>query len=140
MALLSVSMDVTQGGQRSAAAAIARTRGGGGRRRNVPCGIEPRVSHRPRDLARLLALASTGDQDAFGRFYDATSQTVFGMVLVVVPDRARAEILAEAVYVSAWRLAPTYDADRQTPHVWLAGIVGAESSAANGRPGSCADD
>lgn len=77
-------------------------------------------------LSALLVRIAHGDQDAFGRFYDATSQTVFGMVLSVVGDRRRAEAVARDVYVTAWKSAPTFDSAQKSPRAWLAAIAGAE--------------
>jgi hypothetical protein len=99
------------------------------RARKLPCALDAASSQvcRPSDdqrLIRLLERAGRHDQAAFGLFYDATCNVVFGMVLSVVTDRARAETVAEAVYVEAWRLAPTYDADLGTPTGWLAAITG----------------
>ncbi len=78
------------------------------------------------DLSTLLSLASRGDQDAFGRFYDATSHRVFGMALSVVGDRGGAQALTQEVYVSAWKSAPSFDASCEGAGPWLVAIAGAE--------------
>ena len=83
------------------------------------------------DLSRLLSLASSGDQDAFGRFYDATSHRVFGMALSVVGDPIRAGALTQEVYVSAWRSAPSFDASCGGAGPWLVAIAGAEMRVAS---------
>ncbi len=80
-------------------------------------------------MVRLLGRVAKGDQLAFGRFYDATSHRVFGMVVAVVVDRTRAESVTAAAYVSAWRQAPSFDERLLTPSDWLAAITGRELTA-----------
>ena len=96
--------------------------------RALPAGTGPDCAEGPPagELAHLLYRVSRGDQDAFGSFYDATCQEVFGMVLSVVGDRTRAESVTHDVYVAAWRTAPAFGAARRTPGAWLTAIVGGE--------------
>lgn len=72
----------------------------------------------------MLARVSLGDQDAFGHFYDATADTVFGMALSVTGDRTHAEAVTREVYVDVWRTAPGFDATRRAPAAWLAALAG----------------
>jgi RNA polymerase sigma-70 factor (ECF subfamily) len=76
-------------------------------------------SGRYSELDRLLQQIAAGDQTAFAAFYDATSRTVFGIVLSVVRDRAQAEEVAQEVYVEAWTSAPRFDAERGSASGWL---------------------
>lgn len=71
------------------------------------------------ELAELLARVAGGDQDAFADFYDATSRTVFGIVLSVLRDRAQAEEVAQEVYVDAWKSATRFDIKQGSPGGWL---------------------
>ncbi len=71
------------------------------------------------ELANVMTRIAAGDQAAFAHLYDATSRTVFGIVLNVLRDRAQAEEVAQEVYVEAWRLAPSYDANLGSPTGWL---------------------
>jgi RNA polymerase sigma-70 factor (ECF subfamily) len=71
------------------------------------------------DLTAVMGLVAAGDATAFARFYDATSRTVFGIVLRVLRDRAQAEEVAQEVYLEAWRLAHRFDAAQGSPSAWL---------------------
>ncbi len=70
-------------------------------------------------LAQLLERVSSGDTDAFGRFYDATAQMVFSMALKSVSDRQRAEAITRQIYVAAWTSAPDFEASCIPATVWL---------------------
>jgi RNA polymerase sigma-70 factor, ECF subfamily len=71
------------------------------------------------ELVELMGRIASGDQAAFADFYDATSRTVYGIVLRVLRDRAQAEEVAQEVYVEAWTSAPRFDADLGSPTGWL---------------------
>lgn len=66
-----------------------------------------------------LTAASTGDQDAFAVFYDATAGAVHGVVLRVLRDPAQAEEVTQEVFLEAWRLAARFDAGRGTAKSWV---------------------
>jgi RNA polymerase sigma-70 factor (ECF subfamily) len=71
------------------------------------------------DLGLLMARVAEGDQQAFAEVYDATSRTVFGIVLRVLRDRAQAEEVTQEVYVDAWRQARRFDGERGSATSWL---------------------
>lgn len=71
------------------------------------------------ELAELLARVAQGDQEAFASFYDATSRTVFGIVLSVLRDRAQSEEVTQEVYVDAWKSAPRFDRRQGSASAWL---------------------
>jgi RNA polymerase sigma-70 factor, ECF subfamily len=71
------------------------------------------------ELIAVMARVTQGDQQAFAELYDATSRTVFGIVLSVVRDRAQAEEVSQEVYVDAWRSAATFDPNIGSPAAWL---------------------
>ncbi len=71
------------------------------------------------ELVELLARVAGGDQTAFAGFYDATSRTVFGIVLSVLRDRAQAEEVTQEVYVDAWKSAPRFNPSQGSPSAWL---------------------
>lgn len=71
------------------------------------------------ELAELMGRVSTGDQDAFAAVYDATSRSVYGIVLRVVVDPAQAEEVAQEVYVDVWRTADRYDPTQGSVAAWL---------------------
>ena len=71
------------------------------------------------ELVELMGRIANGDQAAFADFYDATSRTVYGIVLRVLRDRAQAEEVAQEVYVEAWTSARRFDAELGSPTGWL---------------------
>jgi RNA polymerase sigma-70 factor (ECF subfamily) len=71
------------------------------------------------ELVELMGRIAKGDQAAFADFYDATSRTVYGIVLRVLRDSAQAEEVAQEVYVEAWTSAPRFDAALGSPTGWL---------------------
>jgi RNA polymerase sigma factor (sigma-70 family) len=74
-------------------------------------------------LNQLLARAAAGDQQAFEALYRATSSRVFGVITKMMRDRGEAEDLLQDVYVSAWRRADTFDADRGSAITWLIALA-----------------
>lgn len=81
--------------------------------------VTMRSSTRSTELAELLGRVASGDQSAFADFYDATSRTVYGIVLRVVRDPAQSEEVAQEVYVEAWTSSPRFDPELGSPTGWL---------------------
>ena len=75
------------------------------------------------DPAELLDLAGRGSEEAFGSFYDLTSQLVYGIVLRVLRDPAMAEEVTQEVYVELWQLAPRFDPARGSARSWTATVA-----------------
>src|SRR3954466_1026379 len=75
--------------------------------------------HERGDLIELMARVARGDQTAFAQLYDATSRSVFGIVLRVLRDRAQAEEVTQEVYVEAWSKAARFDAGKGSASSWL---------------------
>lgn len=76
-----------------------------------------------RELSQLLARAGLGDRAAFSRLYERTSGHLFAVVLRIQRNRALAEDLLQEVYVSAWKAAGSFDAQRAQPLTWLTHIA-----------------
>lgn len=74
-------------------------------------------------LEQLMALTAAGDRAAFQRLYERSSAKLFGVVLRIVKDRARAEDVIQDVYLRVWRRAGSYDARQGRPITWLAAIA-----------------
>ena len=74
-------------------------------------------------LAGLLARAALGDRDAFRRLYQATAPKLLGVALRILRREDWAEEVLQECYVSVWRHAPEYRADRAAPMTWLTSIV-----------------
>jgi len=80
-------------------------------------------SARSTELAQLLARSALGDRTAFQRLYALSSGHLFAVILRIQRDRALAEDLLQEVYVSAWRAAGSFDAQRAQPLTWLTHIA-----------------
>ena len=74
-------------------------------------------------LAALLQRASRGDEQAFGRLYDATSARAYGLALRVVRNPALAEEVVQDAYLDAWRTSGRFDPGRGSAMGWLLTIV-----------------
>lgn len=97
-----------------------------GRRRGAGSSSEAAAGSRDAEksaMARALARAGLGDEEAFGELYDATVSLVFGVVLKVVKDPTHAEEVAQEVFTEIWRLAPRYEASRGSASSWVAMIA-----------------
>lgn len=66
-----------------------------------------------------MAKVALGDEAAFALVYDATSHSVYGIVLRVLRDPAQAEEVAQEVFLEAWSSAPRYDPEQGTPSAWI---------------------
>ena len=77
----------------------------------------------PETLDQLMALTAQGDRAAFRRLYERSSAKLFGVVLRIVKDRARAEDVLQDVYLRVWRRAPSYDARQGRPITWMAAVA-----------------
>ncbi|WP_431935747.1 RNA polymerase sigma factor [Micromonospora sp. RP3T] len=90
----------------------------------MPATRHTRTGDQRPELWDLLDQARAGDRDAFGRFYTATSPTIYGLIYRrVLGDRdAAADVLSE-VYLAAWRTLPGIRRRAESPLAWLATIA-----------------
>lgn len=70
-------------------------------------------------MSAVMARVASGDQSAFAEFYDATSRSVFGIVLRVLRDRAQAEEVSQEVFLEAWRTSARFDSKQGSPSAWI---------------------
>ena len=73
--------------------------------------------------AELIRGAASGDQHALAALYDATSRTVYGLLLRILSDASAAEEVLLDVYEQVWRQAAQYSAERGSPLAWLTTIA-----------------
>ena len=73
--------------------------------------------------ADLIRGAASGDQHALAALYDATSRTVYGLLLRILADASAAEEVLLDVYEQVWRQAAQYSRERGTPLAWLTTIA-----------------
>ncbi len=74
-------------------------------------------------LRRWLLGTAEGDRRAFEDLYQRTSAKLFGVCLRILHERNEAEEVLQDVYLTIWRKASQYDADRASPITWLAMIA-----------------
>jgi len=73
--------------------------------------------------AELIRGVAGGDGQALASLYDATSRTVYGLLLRMLPDPSTAEEVLLDVYAQVWRQAGSYSAERGRPLAWLTTIA-----------------
>lgn len=73
--------------------------------------------------AQLIREAAGGDQYALAALYDATSRTVYGLLLRILSDASAAEEVLLDVYEQVWRQAAQYSRERGSPLAWLTTIA-----------------
>ena len=76
-------------------------------------------SQEPVEPDDLLVLVARGDEAAFAALYDALGATVFGMARRVIRDPARAEEVAQEVFLQVWQTAARFDPARGTAKSWV---------------------
>jgi RNA polymerase sigma-70 factor (ECF subfamily) len=76
-----------------------------------------------RSHAELVRAVAAGDQQALAALYDATSRTVYGLLLRILADASAAEEVLLDVYAQVWRSATSYSDARGTPLAWLTTIA-----------------
>lgn len=74
-------------------------------------------------LNDLLMAVAKHDQRAFEVLYRRTSAKLFGICVRMLPQRSDAEDVLQEVYVTVWRKAELFDAQRASPITWLAMIA-----------------
>ena len=71
------------------------------------------------DLEDLLHRCGGGDERSFADLYDATSATVYGLVVRVIRSPEIAEEVVQEVYLMAWQQSARFDPARGTVLGWL---------------------
>lgn len=74
-------------------------------------------------LCAQIAACADGDRGAFRDLYAATSSKVFGIVCMVLKDRAIAEEVTQDVYLQLWRAAARFDNSAGHPLAWIASVA-----------------
>lgn len=81
-------------------------------------GDHPVMVSEPTD-AELIAAIAGQDRDAFHALYDRYGTRVLAYVRKLARDRELAEDVVQEVFLSVWRKAPSYRADRGDVPGWL---------------------
>jgi RNA polymerase sigma-70 factor (ECF subfamily) len=66
---------------------------------------------------------AAGERDALSELYDATSHLVYGLAFRILGEKTAAEDAVIEVYTHAWRMAPSYQAERGTASAWLLNLT-----------------
>jgi RNA polymerase sigma-70 factor (ECF subfamily) len=82
----------------------------------------------PRDYSEfpdeaLLALAAREDEEALAQLYDRYSRVAYGLALRLVRDQALAEDAVQEAFLTVWRTAGSFRADRAKPSTWILTLV-----------------
>ena len=85
-------------------------------------------AQRPRDYAdfpdeALLALAAREDEEALAQLYDRYSRVAYGLALRIVRDQALAEDAVQEAFVTLWRSAGSFRAEKAKPSTWILTLV-----------------
>lgn len=84
--------------------------------------------HMSRDLAHLsdealLALVARSDETALAELYDRFGRVAYGLALRIVRDPSLAEDVVQEAFLSAWRSAGRFVAERSKARTWLLTLV-----------------
>lgn len=71
------------------------------------------------DLNDLLVRVGRGDEVAFAGVYDELGSAVFGLARRVIRDPARAEEIAQEVFIQVWQSAARFDPARGSAKSWM---------------------
>lgn len=71
------------------------------------------------DLGDLLTRTARGDEKAFAAVYDALGASVYGLARRVIRDPARAEEVAQEVFIQVWQTSARFDASRGSARSWV---------------------
>ena len=71
------------------------------------------------DLSELLTQVARGDESAFAALYDHLGSSVYGLARRVIRDPARAEEVAQEVFLQVWQTAARFDPERGRAKSWV---------------------
>ncbi len=71
----------------------------------------------------LVSLLERGDEDALAELYDRFGRAAYGLALRIVRDETLAQDAVQEAFLSAWRAAPQFRAERARAATWLLTLV-----------------
>ena len=60
------------------------------------------MDYRPLEDAELMALSSTGNQEALGALYDRYSCRVYSLARLLLGDQSEAQEVTQDVFIAVW--------------------------------------
>lgn len=79
----------------------------------------PPVASSMDDDAALVSLISTGDEDAFLRFYEKFSAPLYSMLMKILGNAQDAEEVLQLAFMQVWKRASTFQPGRASVFTWL---------------------
>ena len=70
-----------------------------------------------------MSLASGGDAGAFAALYDRHSRATYSLAYRMMGERQAAEDVVQEAFLSVWRAAASYRAERGSVRTWILSIV-----------------
>jgi RNA polymerase sigma factor (sigma-70 family) len=71
----------------------------------------------------LFEAVGRGDQEAFAQLYDRYSAALYGVILKVVKEEARAEEVLQDAFLKIWKNIGSYDPAKGRPFTWMLNIA-----------------
>jgi RNA polymerase sigma-70 factor, ECF subfamily len=71
----------------------------------------------------LVALVARGDEGALAEFYDRIGRIAYGLAFRIVRDERLAEDAVQEGFLTAWRTAASFSAERAKASTWLLTLV-----------------
>jgi RNA polymerase sigma factor (sigma-70 family) len=86
------------------------------------------LESRPRELVRLsdealLSLVASSDEDALAELYDRFGGVAYGLALRILRDEALAQDAVQEAFLSVWRTADRFLAERAAARTWILTLV-----------------
>lgn len=75
------------------------------------------------DESQLLTRIGRGDESALAALYDRFSRPIYSMVLRITYNERDAEEIVQDVFLTVWRTAATFDAQRASAFTWLTTVA-----------------
>jgi RNA polymerase sigma-70 factor (ECF subfamily) len=86
-------------------------------------GIRGGKPEQRRQIAALIEACAKGDRAAFRRLYDLSARFLFGIIIAILRDRELAEEVAQEVFVTIWKNAGAFDAEKGNPLTWMSAVA-----------------
>lgn len=74
-------------------------------------------------LSDLLTELGSGDRSALAELYRRTSAKLYGICLRLMRNESDAQDVLQDVYLTVWRRAGSFDADKSSPITWLSVVA-----------------